>query len=178
MKANRLVGSSFRAQRVFAALRAALGRGGRGRARVVHFSVQRDHVHLVVEADDRDALARGMQGLAVRLARAANGAIGRRGPVWAERYHARALTTPRSVRNALVYVLFNHRRHGHHAHVLDPCSSVAWFDGLAPLSRDLGDVMPARDGPPPVPPPRTWLARVGWRRHGLLAFHEGPRAPA
>ena len=69
-------------------------------------------IHLIVEASDRVALSRGVQGLCIRLARAVNRACGRRGPVFADRYHARALKTPRSVRFALRYVLLNAHKHG------------------------------------------------------------------
>lgn len=80
--------------------------------RITEFSVQSNHVHLVVEARDRTILSRGMQGLGVRLARAINGLLDTRGKVWRERFHARDLRTPTEVRNALVYVLMNARKHG------------------------------------------------------------------
>jgi REP element-mobilizing transposase RayT len=79
--------------------------------RLVEFSVQHDHVHIIAEAKDAEALARAMQGLAVRLARQLNRSLERRGTVFADRYHHRALTTPRQVRNALAYVLCNARKH-------------------------------------------------------------------
>jgi len=67
--------------------------------------VQVNHVHVLVEADGSTALARGVQGLSIRLAKAINRVLGRRGRVWADRFHARALRTPREVRNGLVYVI-------------------------------------------------------------------------
>jgi REP element-mobilizing transposase RayT len=79
--------------------------------RLVDFSVQSNHIHLVCEGNDRRALTRGMQGLAIRLARCINKHLGRRGKVFAERYHARQLPTPAETRNALVYVLGNLARH-------------------------------------------------------------------
>src|SRR5436309_8300579 len=72
-------------------------------------STQDDHLHLLVEAKDRVRLSRGIAGLAIRIARAVNRALGRRGAVWSGRYHARAITTPRAVRHAIVYILFNRR---------------------------------------------------------------------
>jgi len=69
---------------------------------VLQFSVQRDHIHLLVEAPDGRALSRGLQGLAIRIAKGVNRILGRRGRVWADRFHARALRTPREVRNALI----------------------------------------------------------------------------
>ncbi|HEX7126321.1 MAG TPA: transposase [Thermodesulfobacteriota bacterium] len=159
---------NLRSARVFAAVRGALGLASTERFRVVHFSVQHDHLHMLVEASSREALSRGVQGLAIRVARAVNRALGRTGRVWGDRYHARVLTTPREVRNALVYVLNNWKKHGSEALVLDRCSSAPWFDGW---KGRYGGV-PA--GEPPVVPARTWLLRTGWRRHGLIDVEEAP----
>ena len=158
---------SLRGERLFRQLERRLATGSRGGFRILQFSVQRDHVHLIVEADDRSALARGLQGLAIRLAKAVNPLLGRRGRVWGDRYHARALKTPREVRNGLVYVLQNWRKHMPQIGGLDPCSSAAWFGGW---SKTLGVLM----GSPPVAAPRTWLAAAGWRRLGLIDPDEAP----
>src|SRR5881396_2560442 len=116
------------------------------------------------------ALGRGMQGLGIRLAKAINRRLGRRGCVWAERYHGRALRTPREVRNGLVYVLLNGRKHGAIRRGIDPCSSGAWFGGWRE------GVEPSRE-PAPVARPRTWLLSVGWRRSGPIGVDEAPAAP-
>ena len=92
---------SLRKQRVFGELRNALARTPRDWFRIVHFSVQADHVHFLVEADDKISLSRGMSGVAVRFARTINRVLGRHGSVWADRYHARALATPREVRHLI-----------------------------------------------------------------------------
>lgn len=143
----------------------------RGDFRVIHYSLQRDHVHMIVEATGRDALGRGMKSIAARLARAVNRVFSRRGPVLADRYHSRPLRTPREVRAALRYVLLNSRKHRRprrkvHADV-DPASSGRWFKGWKrPVA--------AAEDPPIVPQPHTWLVRAGWRRHGLLDPDEVP----
>jgi REP element-mobilizing transposase RayT len=93
----------LRASRVFPSVRVSLDGASRPSFRVIQFSAQNDHLHLIVEADDGRALSNGVRGLAIRLARTVNRVLDRRGQVWADRYHARALTTPREVRNALVY---------------------------------------------------------------------------
>jgi REP-associated tyrosine transposase len=154
--------------RVFAAARERLG------ARLVHWAVQRDHVHLIVEPADQRALSRAMQGLCIRFAKRLNAALGRRGRVFGDRYHEAPLDSPRRVRHALAYVLLQER---HHAALrgerpptaLDPCSSAPCFEGWTVPSR-------AREGPwtPTVVPPRTWLLRVGWQRHGLVDHLEVP----
>jgi putative transposase len=161
----------LRSTRVFPAVRRALVAGSRSAFRIIEFSVQNDHVHLIAEADDRLALSGGIRGVAIRLARAVNRTLGRRGHVFGDRYHARALATPRAVRHALVYVLMNFRKHLRAGTEIDPCSSAGWFSGFRKPSR----VDAA--GPRPVRLPQTWLARVGWKRHGLIDADEGPRMP-
>jgi hypothetical protein len=141
------------------------------RFRLLQFSVQRDHLHLLLEADSPIGLRQGVQGLTIRVAKAINRALGRRGRVWADRYHARALATPREVRHAFVYVLQNCRKHLPGFRGLDPRSSAAWFTGWRkPII--------APPGRPPVAQARTWLASVGWRRHGLIDIDDAPRLRA
>ena len=132
--------------------------------RIVHFSVQRDHVHLMVEACGRTALSRGVQGLSVRVARALDRMMKRRGKVFADRFHSRVLATPRQVRHAIAYVLCNGRKHGLAAHRgwLDPCSSAHAFDGWAGAPT----LDPVASASVPIAPPRTRLMRIGWRRGG------------
>ncbi len=142
--------------------------------RVVQFSLQRDHIHLIAEGIDRPAFSRGMQGLAVRIARGLNRLWGRRGPVFADRYHDRVLRTPKEVRNALRYVLANGKKHGSGAHLpVDINSSGPWFDGWCEKLEVRGLEVFAT----PTARAHTWLLRVGWRRHGLIGFDEvpGPR---
>jgi REP element-mobilizing transposase RayT len=169
----------LRAEWPFRAVRAAIAHASRDTFRVVHFSVQGDHLHLLVEASGTGELSRGMQGLAIRVARRVNGAIGRRGAIWADRWHGRALRTPREVRNALVYVISNFKKHEERASfAIDPFSSAAWLVGWADAREgELAALREAhaRDSPePPVRRPRTWLAAVGWLRWGRLSVTECP----
>jgi putative transposase len=143
--------------------------------RVVHFSIQPNHIHLIVEATSKGALARGMQGLASGLARRVNRTLGRRGAIFSDRYHGHAMSSPTEVRNAIVYVLKNYEKHpvvGADRRTvpqrgIDPCSSAMWFAGWV-------DAEPEPAGPPPVAGPRTWLLDVGWRRGGLVQRQERP----
>jgi len=156
--------------RVRRALRAAADRFG---MRVVHFAVMGDHVHLIVEAHDKAALSRGMQGLAIRVARAINRGE-RSGKVFRDRYHAVVLDSPRHVRNAVAYVLLNSSKHARGARAtpwVDPFTSGAWFDGWARPIGVLGS-----EEPSPVAAPRTWLLGVGWRRTRLIDPDEVPGA--
>src|SRR5687767_4964895 len=121
----------------YAAVRAAFVKGkNRFGFRLCHYAVLNDHLHLIVEAPDRAALRRGLQGLAIRIARALNRLWRRKGKVFADRYHDRVLTSPREVRNALRYVLANGKKHAAegrevavHA-AIDTFTSAPWFDGF------------------------------------------------
>jgi len=168
--------ASFRREATFTCIQDAIGASSRDAFRVTHFSVQRDHIHLLVEASTTATLSAGMRGLAVRLARRLNRTLGRRGALWADRWHAHPLRTPREVRNAIAYVLFNARKHGDVPFGLDPYTSVCWSaDALAdPVYRA---ILPGFRGntAAPVRDPQTWLLRVGWRRRGLLRMTDLPR---
>lgn len=135
--------------------------------RVAHFTIQNDHIHMLVEADGTRELSRGLQGLCIRIAKGLNRAIGRTGQVFADRYHGRALGSPTEVRNALVYVLGNHAKHagvGTKVDCVDPLSSGAWFDGWRQLPRVPRPML----RPCAVTRPRTWLLARGWRRLGPI----------
>jgi len=147
----------------------------RGDFRLVHYALQGDHAHLIAEAKNPEALGRGMKALGARFARAVNRAFRRKGPVLADRYHLRVLRTPKEVRNALAYVLLNARRHARKASGVwrcDPASSGRWFDGWR--RRPEAHPAQARLRSPPVARARSWLLRVGWRRHGLIDPREVP----
>ncbi len=149
----------------------------RGDFRLVHYSLQRDHAHLVVEADDTAALARGMKAIGARLARAVHRVFRRSGAVLADRYHVRVLKTPIEVRRAIAYVLLNARRHAAALgrklrDGIDPASSGAYFDGWKPGPTQ--GTWAGAERPPPVAAARCWLLRVGWRRHGLVSTSEVP----
>ena len=165
---------SFRSQTLFAAFEVAVRRTRRDDFRVVEFSVQDDHLHLIVEADDSDALARGMKSFSVRANRLFNTASLRgRGRVWADRYHRRDLTSARQVRNALVYCLQNYRKHERvtsGSPRIDPCSSARWFQGWTAIREH-------DDGPRPTERARTVLLRTAWQKHGFIHPGEAPRTP-
>lgn len=146
--------------------------------RVVHTSIQHNHVHLLVDADDKHALSHGMRSLAICAAHAINRVLGRKGRVFAYRYNAKPITNPRQARNVLAYVLNNWRRHQEHLRTpaagrsrLDPYSTAIHFTGWRePPAMAVGaDFVPL-----PAAEPRTWLLRFGWQRHGRLSAYEVP----
>jgi REP element-mobilizing transposase RayT len=145
---------SLRRHPVLAALEATFGAAcERTRFRLVHYSIQRDHLHLIIEADDHAALGDGMKSIGARI--------------------ARAVRSPRQLRNALRYVLLNARKHYRQSHGapppvrLDPASSARWFDGWRGR-------LPDASARRPVAPARCWLLRVGWKRGGLIDPAEVP----
>jgi len=181
---------SLRDHVLFAKVRQALAEGKeRFGFSLAHFSVQRNHLHLIAEANDRRALARGVQGLSIRVARAINRQLERSGRLFADRYHARALKTPREARFALRYVLLNARKHAARrsatalpAGFVDPCSSAAWFRDFArPAELAFGAERcraewqrASGSSRAPVASPRTWLLRRGYQRAGPFDLDEVP----
>lgn len=155
-------------QRVWESLIAGCQRDG---FRIVHASVQGDHLHLLCEGDGTEPFGRWMNGLATRIARGLNRLWQRRGRVFRERYHSRVLRSPRAVRNALAYVFGNAEHHGRRLRIghVDSCSSAPWFHGWRNS--------PINQRPPletPLARARTWMLRSGWLRWGLLSLDDGP----
>jgi REP element-mobilizing transposase RayT len=169
---------TLRHQFVFPTVRGGIAAANRraralGRFRIVHFSIQTGHIHLLVEAADREALWNGVRGLSVSLARRINRLMFRRGPFIADRWHGRALTTPRAVRHALVYVLGNFRKHTRSTSVVDVYSSAPYFTGFA----EFAGFQTASDWhsrASPVEPARSWLLARGWHRYGYISVRETP----
>lgn len=174
--------TSLRRERVVKMVREVIAAVGHDDTfRVIHFAVLSNHVHLIIEASNRAALTRGMRRLAIRVALRVNRVLGRRGPLVGERYHARALRSPREVRNAIRYVLLNARHHAFDRGErrdrgwVDPYSSAPWFDGWHDRPRlDVPWLRPLLRAPCPTAPARTWLATIGWRRAGLISVDDTP----
>jgi REP element-mobilizing transposase RayT len=144
--------------------------------RLIHYSIQANHMHLIVEANDAGSLSNAIRALEIRIAHKINRFEHRRGRLFADRFHAHALTTPREVRLGLGYVLLNARRHAHQRGVvlprrwIDPCASGAYFEGWPiPIRRPEGEA--------PVASATVWLLTRGWRkRYASIPFDEVPGA--
>jgi REP element-mobilizing transposase RayT len=200
---------SLRRPGLYAALRSAIARSQRGAAfRITDFSVEANHGHFITEASDARSLSNGVRALVLRLTLAIRRVTGYRAPVWADRYHARELRSPREYRNCLAYVLNNWRKHVRGASEMDPCSSAPWFSGWSDLAKSSFDgwasaqpgvVQPwTAEGPPvtsrakarlsarqadttplcPVVPPATWLSAEGWRTRSRLGAIKLGECPA
>lgn len=174
----------LRQRSMYAAVRAASVAAARQKAfRIVHLSIQNTHCHLIVEADDKGALARGMQSFQISAARRINALIShdgarRKGRVFADRYHLVVIRSPKQMRHVLAYVLANWRKHGAdrdvpRAWLVDPYATGYAFDGW----REAGTKL----WPPTsttsrlvVKAPRSWLLTIGWRRAGEISVHDVP----
>jgi REP element-mobilizing transposase RayT len=186
----RVVGSAAGLRRrdtYFALREATIVTARREDFRIVHMSIQRDHIHLIVEADDKRALSKGVQGFSISAARQINRAITARGGdrrtgrVISDRYHARPLTSPRAVRNTIAYCLANWRHHREDrapfagTWKVDPFSSGAVFFDWKELE-DSSFLWPL---PPTyhlliVLRPRTWLLQSWPRFHPRISVREVP----
>ena len=174
---------------------AGVSRGARGAVqkqnfRICHLSLQRTHIHLLVEADDRRALSRGMQSFQISAAKHLNRMISkdrpgprRRGPVFADRYYAEIIQSPLQARRALSYVLNNWRKHCEDRDSRFARWDYDWFSS----GWSFPDWAEFRDDPMFHPPPQgyepllvrqptTWLLATGWKKHGLISYREVPSA--
>jgi REP element-mobilizing transposase RayT len=158
----------------------------REQIRIVHISIQRTHVHMLVEAENKLALARGMQGFQISAARNINtalaiGARRRRGTVFADRYHLEVITSPTRAHHAIRYIVNNWRKHREdrdglaRTWLVDPYSTGILFPDWKELA-DKAMMWPLRETYDPliVRTPASWLLREGWKRAGSISVHDVP----
>jgi putative transposase len=182
---------SLRRRRTYQAIRAATRTAARRRDfRIVHVSIQRTHIHLLVEAKGQAALSAGMQGFQISAAKHLNAAISigrpgprRKGAVFPDRYHAVVIDSPRQARHALSYVLNNWRKHNEDRGEVTRRWDLDWYASgtMFPGWKEHGGKGFAKRAPPELPAmvlgaPRTWLLRVGWTKHGEISCREVPSA--
>jgi REP element-mobilizing transposase RayT len=179
---------SLRRRKMYQAIReATIVAALREQIRIVHISLQRNHIHLLVEAESRLALSRGMQGFQISAARNINTMLGearyrrRRGRVFADRYFADAITSPRRAHHAISYVVNNWRKHKEDQQglastwLVDPFSSGALFAGWRELE-DKHFMWPLRETYDPliVRRPQSWLLREAWKKSGPISARDVP----
>ena len=154
-------------------------------------------MHLLVEADNKLALSRGMQSLQISAAKHLNraasvkrikeGGARRRGTVFPDRYHQEIIRNPTQARRALAYVLNNWRKHREDESSLearswkvDPFSTGALFAGWK--ERDGEPLLwktPRTYEPLVVYLPTGWLLTKGWLRGGgrFSVYHVPSQRP-
>jgi REP element-mobilizing transposase RayT len=139
---------------------------------VLHFSLQRDHIHIFLEAKDNLSLGSGMKSLGGRMGRALRSMLGGKGSVFKGRYHLRVLHSPTQTKNALAYVLLNQSNHEKEVPRVDLFSSAAHFGEWKSLIGRCWQTKLSRmtldptELPDHLSRPRSWLASEGWRRAG------------
>jgi REP element-mobilizing transposase RayT len=150
--------------------------------RIVHFSAQGNHLHLLCEASDRMALARGLQGFQISAAKHLNRECSkRRGRVFPDRYFAESIDTVRQVSHTLNYILNNWRKHRQNGGYslfdgrIDPYSSGVWFAGWK--ERTQAVAMPEGYEPPRVSDAQTWFLTQGYKLGPPISVYDvpGPR---
>jgi REP element-mobilizing transposase RayT len=171
---------TLRRRKAYQVIRRALGIAQRRHDfRIVHISLQRKHLHLIAEAASKQALAKGMQAFEIAAARGLNAALSRTGSVFPDRYHARALTSPRAVRHGINYVLNNWRHHDEDQDMesmfwlVDPFSSAVNFGGWVEVAESPFAV-PEDLERLPTALPETWLLSVGWMKAGTISANDRP----
>ena len=167
---------SFRKERIREMVLRQIHRLNDKTFQIVHFSIQANHLHLIVEADTRETITKKMMGFAISFAKRLNAHVlrGRRGKVWSDRYFRRDVVGAGEMNNVLRYVFGNAKRHGvipPDAAVLDDYSSAWTFDGWDVKLRP-----PVGVDHWPRPHPRTRLLRIDWIGGGLLPIAAAPRA--
>jgi len=141
--------------------------------RIIHFSIQSNHIHLLIESENKRELGRGMQSFCISLAKSLNGFLKRQGKVFVERYHLHILKTPTEVRNALRYIFMNFAKHTRTPHRFDAYSSLICFPdkiklGLARVNtyalfkgklrrREFKEEMNLL-----IAPAESWFLKIGW----------------
>ena len=168
-----------------AATQAVLGRSD---FRIVHISIENDHIHLIVEAECHQALWRGMQAFQISAAQHLNRALSkrtgkkRRGQVFADRYHERLIKSPTQARHTINYVLNNWRRHredeGWDEQVrfwdVDYMSSAPSFEGWLELKDQALQHQISEEHRLCVARPQGWLLAEGWKRGGSISMYAVP----
>ncbi|HEY0476991.1 MAG TPA: transposase [Kofleriaceae bacterium] len=156
--------------------------------RIIQLSIQRTHIHLLVEAESKRALSSGMQGFQISAAKQLNAAISkgtpgprRRGPVFPDRYHAEIITSPRQARHALSYIMNNFRKHQEDRQAPMSSWAIDWFSSAVtfPGWAEYGDEPFFWRGPETYDPlvvyqPKTWLLREGWKKSGPISYGDVP----
>ncbi|MGE4132722.1 MAG: hypothetical protein AB7F86_13850 [Bdellovibrionales bacterium] len=170
---------NLRCGEVLALFRRAAARSKNFGLRVIHFSIQSNHLHLIVECKNNEALKRGTRSLAASIGKGVRNLTGSRGSVFAGRFDLKVLTGPTMVRNAMAYVLQNYSKHAKLLNHIDRYSSAPYFSAWRRLlgaragpiledasRKDSSQMFRCENHSLPdfLSPPRSWLAKEGWMR--------------
>lgn len=106
------------------ALHHAIKRARLMKLKIIHYTLEYNHVHLLVEADTHHALHRGMQAFGISFSKAINKTKRLKGTVYKHRYHFRQICSSRELKNVLHYIFHNGIKHGRTSSLIDPFNSL------------------------------------------------------
>lgn len=100
--------------------------------RVIHYTLEFDHVHLLVEVDSNQQLAKGMQSFGISFSKGINKIKAQVGKVFKTRYHFRKLKSPNEIKNVIFYILGNSLKHKKDFSILSPYNTAITASALFP----------------------------------------------
>ena len=124
---------SLRRKKQFKLIKSAILKSREKGLKLIHFTVQSNHLHLLVESKNKQTLAKSMQSFCTSLAKKLNLSLKRRGQVFRDRYHVHILKTPREVVQALKYIFTNWAKHTKIKNRFDPYSTLVYLNNKARL---------------------------------------------
>lgn len=98
--------------------------------RIIHYTLEYNHIHLLVEAADKQTVHQGMQSFGITFAKKINAIKRLKGTVYKHRYHLRKINSPRELKNVLYYIFNNGIHHKRTSTVLDPYNTLPAFKSL------------------------------------------------
>jgi REP element-mobilizing transposase RayT len=120
----KLIRADVQNKTVLKALRHAILRARLQGLRIIHYSLEHDHIHLYAESDDNKILARAMKALGGSLIKKINKYFKVKGRCYKTRYHLRILRSATEVKNVINYILKNGIKHKRTKSVIDPYNSA------------------------------------------------------
>lgn len=111
--------------------------------RVIHFSLEHNHVHLYAECESNFVLGKAMKAFGVTFVRRVNKLKKIKGQLYKYRYHLRVLKSARDAKNVINYILKNGIKHGRTLKVINAYNSaLALHDfGLLRIHLNKADII-------------------------------------
>lgn len=103
--------ADIQSKKLLKALHHAIARARLKNLKVIHYTLEYNHVHLLVETNDHRILHAGMQALGISFSKAINKVKSLKGHVYKHRYHQRKIGSARELKNVLLYIFNNGKKH-------------------------------------------------------------------
>jgi REP element-mobilizing transposase RayT len=117
-------------KQILKALHHSIKRARMKRLKIVHYTLEYNHIHLLVEAEIKQLVHQGMQAFGISLAKKINTIKRLKGTVYKHRYHLRKINSPRDLKNVLHYIFNNGIHHKRTSNVLDSYNSLPALKNL------------------------------------------------